>query len=239
MQKLARSLQKRGALGTVRIAVAHFLSPAYMRTRQAWRHYIETRFDRKFRVDTAGIVRYYRNLSTDPYYDAGNYQAASQRIFNRIMKALDIDHQRFVFVDVGCGKGKILLLAARFPFQQILGVELSPALARTAVKNTRTYQTALERPVEFKVECLDAADWQVPPEPLILFLYNPFGEQTLGRLLAKIRESLREHPRELYLLYYNPEFETAVAQCDFLKRVTVTGKYVIYASTAEKNGNPC
>jgi cyclopropane fatty-acyl-phospholipid synthase-like methyltransferase len=42
-----------------------------------------------------------------------------------------------VFVDIGCGKGKPLLIAARFPYVvRAMGVELSEALCQAARRTT-------------------------------------------------------------------------------------------------------
>src|SRR5215469_1881738 len=35
----------------------------------------------------------------------------------------------YTFLDIGAGKGRAVLLASEFPFRQVIGVELNPALA--------------------------------------------------------------------------------------------------------------
>src|SRR5687768_7586014 len=45
------------------------------------------------------------------------------------------DLESYAFVDVGCGKGRPLLVASEFAFQRIVGVELAPHLAKIARAN--------------------------------------------------------------------------------------------------------
>ena len=54
------------------------------------------------------------------------------------MGKLDVDHREFSFVDYGSGKGRVLMLAAAYPFRRILGVEFSESLDRVARDNIAT-----------------------------------------------------------------------------------------------------
>lgn len=50
----------------------------------------------------------------------------------------DIRYEEVTFVDVGCGESRVLLMAAEFPFRQIVGVDASETLCDIAWKNVRT-----------------------------------------------------------------------------------------------------
>ena len=69
---------------------------------------------------------------------AVRYQPSSVEEFGRLMGKLDVDHREFVFVDYGSGKGRVLMLAADYPFKRIVGVEFSPPLDRIARENIAT-----------------------------------------------------------------------------------------------------
>src|SRR6516225_8353137 len=49
---------------------------------------------------------------------------------------LPIAHEAFTFVDIGCGKGRALMVASAFPFRRLVGVEISPELCEIARANT-------------------------------------------------------------------------------------------------------
>ena len=55
-----------------------------------------------------------------------DYQAVDASVFPLIMRAIaPIKHERFVFVDIGAGKGRAAFLAATYPFKRIIGIELA------------------------------------------------------------------------------------------------------------------
>lgn len=112
---------------------------------------------------------------------------------------------RFSFIDLGCGKGRALLLASRHPFQQILGVELDPALACIAQQNLRRFTAPWQQCHHLRVLHADATTVDLPLTPIVLFLYNPFLAPVLRRVLRRLERSLQHQPRELWLLYVNPE----------------------------------
>lgn len=45
----------------------------------------------------------------------------------------------FTFIDYGAGKGRVLLIAARYQFDRVVGVELSEPLIRVAAANIAVY----------------------------------------------------------------------------------------------------
>src|SRR5262249_42120032 len=132
---------------------------------------------------------------------AVEYFATPTIVFRRALAALHIDPRRFVFVDYGCGKGRVLLQAARLPFQRVEGIELSAALHDAAVANIA--QAKLKAPA--RVHHMDAVEYEPPAVPLVLYFFNPFGAPVLGQVLRRVEASLRAAPREVYAIYVNAE----------------------------------
>ncbi len=132
---------------------------------------------------------------------------------------------RFTFVDLGCGKGRALLLASRLPFQRILGVELDPSLAAIAQANLLAFVAPWQQCHALAVLHADATAVDLPRTPLLLYLYHPFLAPALKRVLRRLERSLREHPREVWLVYINPEAEHVLGSFPFLRehvRTTLT-----------------
>lgn len=50
----------------------------------------------------------------------------------------------------------------------------------------------------------DALNYDLPPDPELLFLYDPFGEATMKAVAERTRASWVANPRELRVLYLNP-----------------------------------
>ncbi len=132
------------------------------------------------------------------------------------------DWSRFTFVDLGCGKGRALLLASRYPFRHILGIELDAALAATAQANLRRFRAPWQQTHSLEVRHADATAADLPLTPLVLYLYNPFLAPALKRVLRRLRTSLRQHPRELWLIYINPPAAHVLHSFPFLRPVART-----------------
>ena len=115
------------------------------------------------------------------------------------------DWSRFTFVDLGCGKGRALLLASRSPFRQVLGIELDGDLAAIAQANLHAFHAPWQQCHALAVLHADATAIDLPPTPILLYLYHPFLAPALKRVLRRLERSLRQNPRELWLVYINPE----------------------------------
>jgi predicted RNA methylase len=136
------------------------------------------------------------------------YQAVDPEDFHAVVSALPIRFEDHVFIDYGAGKGRALLMATRYPFRRIIGVEYSPRLASIAVQNLRTYN-GRRACAEVEVCVRDAADYELPLEPLVLFFFNPFGRQVMAAVAARVAASWRSHPRPITVIYLTPyEAET-------------------------------
>ena len=112
-----------------------------------------------------------------------------------------------VFLDVGAGKGRALLLAAEYPFLRVEGVELNARLAAIAEENVHVWQTQPNRPAlaPMSLHVADATRYPLPPEPTLALLFHPFERTVLRRFLRHIEASLRKFPRPFDLLYVNAE----------------------------------
>ena len=67
-------------------------------------------------------------------------------------------------------------------------------------------------------------------EPIVLFLFNPFPESGLRRVMSNLEQSLRMHPRRVYVLYHNPLLEHVLAETASLETIGGTHQYAMYVS---------
>ena len=51
----------------------------------------------------------------------------------------------------------------------------------------------------------DAAEFQLPPGPVIAFLYNPFRGQTLQRVLQRLTAHAHTVGQTVHIVYVNPQ----------------------------------
>lgn len=94
-------------------------------------------FDALFRVNTRGIIP--PNRLVAPGVDGVSYEGTSPLGFLRLLRRLPIDPARFTFIDLGCGKGRTLILAARSQFRRAVGVEISPDVLAVAQRNVAVF----------------------------------------------------------------------------------------------------
>ncbi len=162
------------------------------------------------------------------------YQPTDPALFREMLDALQghtaIDFHDFVFLDLGSGKGRTLLMASDYPFCRVLGVELLPALHHAARENLGKYQSPSQRCFALESICTDAIDFRFPEDPMVIYLFNPFPESGLRRVLANLAQSLRRAPRSVYVLYHNPLLEHLLAETSLFTKISSTHQYTLYAS---------
>ena len=186
-------------------------------------------FDRRFAVDTSGKVDL-RDLhinSTNLNHGV-SYESTPPEIFKRIVDSLPIKHEEFTFVDVGSGKGKVLLMASEFPFKKIIGIEFSAELNRIAQHNVSTYQNNNQKCNSFECICVDASEYPIPSDPVVLFFYHPFDDNVMMKVLTNIERSLKDHPRKMFILYYNPVCDYLLDRTKLWKKIKATADSSIY-----------
>jgi hypothetical protein len=178
-------------------------------------------FDQRFGLDTSGLI-WGEHLRSGARNDAWNtaYYAIAPSVFHSVIGALPIDFPRFTFIDFGSGKGRAVMLAASYPFREILGIELSPELHAVAAANLARYHPPERLCQNVRLLNQDAAAFRFPPGPLALFFYHPFCRPVLERVLANLGRSLAQDPREAWVVYINPEVRAVLDRAPFLERVS-------------------
>lgn len=132
---------------------------------------------------------------------ATHYEATPVDDAERLLDASPLAPERSTFVDVGSGMGRVVLLAARRPFRQIIGVEISPALHQIACENRQRFPAAGVRCRDIRLVRADAASFTFPRGDLVVYLYNPFRSEVFEPMLDAL---LAGPSREVVLLYHTP-----------------------------------
>jgi hypothetical protein len=194
--------------------------------------YGDVDFDWDYRVDTTGATVGWRDRLLGLFHSP--YQPTEPALFREMLARLTqekpkIDLGEFTFIDIGSGKGRALLMASDYPFRRILGVELLPELHRVAQENIGRYKSDSQQC--FAIECRlgDACEFVFPPEPIVLYLFNPLPEFGLTRLIGNLKESLRQHPRPVFVLYHNPLLERVFTSTAAFRKMAGTAQYSIFS----------
>ncbi len=162
-------------------------------------------FDQCYGLDTATIMEGCQlETDSDSAIDGIRYQSSSDGHFRRALAALPIDDpENFTFLDMGSGKGRVLIRAAFLPFKQVIGVEYAVNLHRIALENVARMPAGVCRaPIEPRHG--DILQFDYPDGDLIVYIYHPFGGATFDRFLDGLEQAYCRQTRRLFFLYVNP-----------------------------------
>jgi SAM-dependent methyltransferase len=190
--------------------------------------YGDVDYDWEHRVDTTSATVGWRDRLLGVFHSP--YMPTEPVIFREMIEGLGLDYARLTFIDLGSGKGRALLMASEYPFRRIIGVEILPELHRVASENVEKFAKRQGRPIE--PICGDAREFVFPPEPLLLYLFNPLPEAGLKRVMENLERSVAESPREIWVVYHNPLLEQVLAGSGRLRKAGGTAQYVVYGSDA-------
>jgi SAM-dependent methyltransferase len=189
--------------------------------------YGDVEYDWDHRVDTTGATVGWRDRLLGLFHSP--YQPTEPALFHEMLVSLHIDFREFTFIDIGSGKGRALLMAADYPFRRILGIELLPELHRVAQENISKYRSDSQKCFAVESICGDAADFEFPLEPTVLYLFNPLPEAGLTRMLENLAGSLRRHPRPVFVIYHNPLLAHVASADAGLRKIGGTHQYFVFA----------
>jgi hypothetical protein len=75
---------------------------------------------------------------------------------------------------------------------------------------------------------LDARDYEFPNTPIVLYLFNPFPVYVMEKVIENLKQSLRENPREVYVIYNAPWERAVLDRSGFLEKYAETPQYILY-----------
>jgi predicted RNA methylase len=157
------------------------------------------------------------------------YQPTVEEEFAEIMQQLTtIDFETFTFIDLGSGKGRALLLAAMYPFDHIVGVEVQPELDEIARMNVERFHEPGQQCHSIESICGDAREYEFPPGNIVLYMFNPFPDYVLREVLANLVASARRVPRTIFVLYNAPFEKQEFERIPELRQYFETSQYQLY-----------
>jgi len=178
------------------------------------RHHISERYHEwHLGIISRGIVKVLgvHNETTCFGYEPIDY-LSSRKVFKNLVIRADKD----VFIDYGSGMGRAVIIAATYPFQRVIGVEISAELNSVAQENVRRARSKLKCK-DVQLIAIDAREYALPPDVTVVYSFSSFGEEIISKVIGNIRKSLSEAPRKLTIVYGNPRiFEKVIQDCHWL-----------------------
>jgi SAM-dependent methyltransferase len=206
--KLRWSLAQRGLAGTIRTTLGRL---KHQESAAGLAKPVLHPFDQRYGVDTSGLIGGgdLRTGHKNDVFNTAYYGMAPSR-FRRVVEdwISDSEHaaiSQYSFVDLGCGKGRALIMASEFSFRQVIGVELNSSLAKIAESNLASWTGAGRAVCPVRILHQDATEFSFPEGPCLLYLFNPFAAPVVKRLIERLEAEFAGRPGLLDVIYFNPE----------------------------------
>jgi hypothetical protein len=104
-----------------------------------------------------------------------------------------------IFVDFGCGKGRVIMTAFNKGFQSIYGIEYSKELCVVAMANLNKIGA-----VNCHIVNDDASKFEITKDMVVFYFYNPFDRLIMKKVLANIDKVHSNNPVNRYIVYIKP-----------------------------------
>ena len=185
------------------------------RTLQALLHrYVFDRdIEQLFFVPTWRRVRLERLTIASPHGRAGHdYRATPRLIFDWAVSLLPPSLKEYTFFDIGAGRGRVLLLAARYNFEKVRGVEFAAELHDNAEMNIAQFPRSRMKCRDVECWHMDALDLEIPSDKLVFYFFDPFSDAMLQRMMSRIVAAYRAAPRSIYLVFVDPPSDEIMRQ---------------------------
>ncbi|MBV8361346.1 MAG: class I SAM-dependent methyltransferase [Deltaproteobacteria bacterium] len=164
------------------------------------------RFDEKYALDTQTPIAA-RNLEgANPLaHFAHRYEGTPIPLIHKIIRRLGTDLRRFTFIDLGSGKGRVLLIASQYPFKSVIGIEFSERLHNISQANIARFAELGLAKVHPNSIKMDATDFDFSPlGDKIIFCNNPFAASLMLRVIDNVEISLACSKDDVILIYLTP-----------------------------------
>ncbi|MCM4081159.1 class I SAM-dependent methyltransferase [Paractinoplanes hotanensis] len=229
LKRTVQQAHRRGGWSTALTEGAYLFGELAARPARRWR---EQRLERRWNLDTRADTSVpHPDPGAAAFDDAVRYSPIPIHHFERLLRRLPLDDPRdYAYVDLGCGKGRTLALAAQHRFLEVTGVEFDTRLGDIARANAYAYAAAVPDAPAITVHTIDAVDFQFPGTPSVIFLFNPFGADTLKAVANNLMKSLDDEPRRVILAYFNPVHADVLEACPVLRRTASARHWTIYES---------
>lgn len=158
--------------------------------------------DRMLGTDTGGIYPPESATGTNGP-EAGNlpYMGSQPSIVRHALKQLG-DVSGRTFVDIGCGKGRPMIVATEFAFDAVLGFDIAAPLVDIANRNGAIVARRFPHRTPMHAFVEDAMTMRFPARNIVVFFFNPFGAELMTIMLRRLEQALSDGAIERLTIVY-------------------------------------
>ncbi len=137
---------------------------------------------------------------------ASRYEGVSFYMLEQLFSAFRKISGQTSIIDLGSGKGRVMMTATHFGFTDITGIEFAKELCEQAVANMKEKEKKFPN-IKWKVLNENVEDYNIGSIDSVFFMFNPFNEIVLKKFLKKLDASCDQFPRTTYFLYASPQYQ--------------------------------
>src|SRR4051812_27000389 len=173
----------------------------------------EIKGEKKYKLNTAGFDRVVAST-------AYSYMPSNYILLEELFTELNKYSHNGTFLDLGCGKGRAMMVAAHYNFKKIMGVELEKEYCNAIADSIPNIEKELSCKID--VICTDAGEYKIPNDVQTIFFYNPFKETVMEKVVQNLMESIINYNRPVFVIYLNPLFSSYFINAGFVKIYTAS-----------------
>jgi SAM-dependent methyltransferase len=176
----------------------------------------EIKGEKKYGITTTGadtlLALEKKGIDTE---HATIYMPVSYTLLEEIFEQVPVTPDSH-FLDIGCGKGRAMCVAADNGFSKVTGIDFSKEFCTAAEKNLSITKQKFPE-LQYKVYNNDAFYFEIPTDVDCIFMFNPFDDVIMSGVAENILESFEQHPRTIILIYVNPLYKEELLEVGFKK----------------------
>ena len=172
-------------------------------------NFFEIYFDLRYRIET-------RSFLFNSEYELGvrrlgyvvEYQPLNYLALQKIFRAIPLDFKDISFIDMGCGKGRVLIYGLLMNCQKAIGVEISKELHEICRRNLENFPSD-----RYDLLLNDVTKCELDDQVNLVFFIDPFGmsdeikTSAMSLCLHNIAKSLERRERLIYIACYNTNYD--------------------------------
>ena len=141
--------------------------------------------EKKYGIHTTGADELYKleKLGIDISH-ATIYMPVSYSLLEETFQHIDLTSLHH-FLDIGCGKGRALCIAAQHGFKQVTGLDFAKELCEAAKENLNITKQKFPA-LEYKIINNDAFYFEIPDDVDCIFFFNPFDEIIMSGVVKNL-----------------------------------------------------
>lgn len=146
-----------------------------------------------------------KDASSDILSQAKRYQPTSYRLAFRSLRWCYKHFPEHAVLDLGCGAGRVLVVAAFVGYRDINGLELDSQLSSQACDNVSRFLRRFHLRRSLSIINASVTEQHIDNKSWLIYLYNPFGEGILRSFLQNNEIAILSS--DCVFVYVNPIHE--------------------------------